>query len=89
LVNGGPADKAGVKGIHQAIHGDIITALDGKPIKSALDLVSYIQDNKSPGEKITITIYRDNHTSDLAATLGQRPTSLYTSSYITSQTPLF
>ena len=89
LVNGGPSDKAGIKGIHQALHGDIITALDGIPIKSTLDLLSYIQDNKSPGEKITITIYRNNQTSNLIATLGQRPTSPYTSTYITSQTPLF
>jgi S1-C subfamily serine protease len=89
LVNGGPADKAGIKGIHQALHGDIITALDGIPIKSTHDLLSYIQDNKSLGEKITITIYRNNHTSNLIATLGQRPTSPYTSTHITSQTPLF
>ena len=89
LVNGGPADKAGIQGIHQSIHGDIITALDGIPIKNAPDLLSYIDNNKSPGEKITITIYRNNHTSNLIATLGQRPTSLYTSPNITSGTPLF
>ncbi len=89
LVNGGPADKAGIKGIHQSLHGDIITALDGIPIKNTPDLLSYIDNNKSPGEKITITIYRSNHTSNLVATLGQRPTSQYISPYITSQTPLF
>ncbi len=89
LVNGGPADKAGIKGIHQSLQGDIITALDGISIKNAPDLLSYIDNNKSPGEKITVTIYRNNHTSNLIATLGQRPTSLYTSQHITSQTPLF
>jgi S1-C subfamily serine protease len=89
LVNGGPADKAGIKGIHQSLHGDIITALDGISIKNAPDLLSYIDNNKSPGEKITVTIYRNNHTSNLIATLGQRPTALYTSQHITSQTPLF
>ena len=89
LVNGGPADKAGIKGIHQSLHGDIITALDGISIKNAPDLLSYIDNNKSPGEKISVTIYRNNHTSNLIATLGQRPTALYTSQHITSQTPLF
>ena len=89
LVNGGPADKAGIKGKHQSLHGDIITALDGIPVKNTPDLMSYIENNKSPGEKINITIYRNNHTSILIATLGQRPTSLYTSPTITSQTPLF
>ncbi len=89
LVHGGPADKAGVKGIHQSIHGDIITALDGIPIKNAPGLLSYIENNKSPGERIHITIYRNNHTSNLIVILGQRPTSLYTSPNISSQTPLF
>ena len=89
LVNGGPADKAGIIGKHQSFHGDIITALDGIPVKNTPDFMSYIENNKSPGEKINITIYRNNHTTILIATLGQRPTSLYTSPTITSQTPLF
>ena len=89
LVKEGPADKAGLQGKHQLLYGDIIIALDGTPIRNTTDLLSYIENNKSPGEGINISIYRNNHTSNLTAILGQRPISLYTSPYITSQTPLF
>jgi S1-C subfamily serine protease len=89
LVKDGPAEKAGVQGMLQSLHGDIIIALDGIPIRNTPDLLSYIENNKSPRERINITVYRDNHAKNLTATLGQRPTSLYTSSIITSQTPLF
>ena len=89
LVKGGPADMAGVQGRHQSHHGDIIIALDDIPIRNTPDLLSHIENNKSPGERINITIYRNHHTSNIVATLGQRPTSLYTSPYITSKTPLF
>jgi S1-C subfamily serine protease len=78
-----------VRGKHQLIHGDIIIALDGIPIRNTPDLLSYIENNKSPGDRINISIYRNNHASNLVATLEQRPISLYTSSNITSQTPLF
>ena len=89
LVKDGPAEKAGVQGKHQLLHGDIIIALDGIPIRSAPDLLSYIENNKSSGDRINISINRNNHTSNLTAILGQRPISLYTSSDITPQTPLF
>jgi len=89
LVKDGPAEKAGIQGNHQLLHGDIIVALDGIPISNTPDLLSYIENNKSPGQRINITVYRDNHAKNLTATLGQRPISLYTSPHITSQTPLF
>jgi S1-C subfamily serine protease len=89
LVKDGPAEKAGVQGMHQSLRGDIIVALDGIPVRNTPDLLSYIENNKSPGDRINISIYRNNHASNLVATLGQRPISLYTSSNITSQTPLF
>jgi hypothetical protein len=42
--------------------GDIITAIDGKPIISTEDLISYLEQNKSPGNNITLTIYRNGET---------------------------
>ena len=89
LVKDGPAEKAGVQGRHQSVHGDIIIAADGIPIRNTPDVLSYIENNKSPGDRINISIYRNNHASNLVATLGQRPISLFTSSNITSQTALF
>jgi len=54
LVEDGPAEEAGVQGRNESLHGDIITALDGFPISNTEDLLSYVENNKSPGEKITL-----------------------------------
>lgn len=89
LVKGGPAEEAGVKGKDEPFHGDIITALDGFPTSNTEELLSYIENNKSSDDKIIISIYRNNQTYNLSATLGERPISVYTSPYISSQTPLF
>ena len=89
LVEDGPADKVGVQGRNGSLHGDIITALDGFPTSNTEELLSYIENNKSPGEKITISAYRNNQANNLIATLGERPIWVYTSPYITSQTPLY
>ena len=89
LVKEGPADKAGVQGENEFPQGDIITALDGFPISNIHELLSYIENSKFTGEKINISIYRNNQTHNLVATLGERPISVYTSPYISSQTPLF
>lgn len=89
LVEDGPAEEAGLQGRNESLHGDIITALDGFPISNTVDLLSYIENNKSPGEKITVSIHRNNQAITLMATLGERPISVYTSPYITSQTPLY
>lgn len=89
LVKNGPAYMAGVQGRDQLPRADIITALDGFPISNTEDLLSFIENNKSIGDEITISIYRNNQTNTLTATLGERPLSVYTSPYITSKTPLF
>ena len=89
LVKDGPAYEAGVQGSDQQLSGDIITALDGFPISNTEDLLSFIENNKSVGDQVTISIYRNNQTDTLFATLGERPLSVYTSPYITSKTPLF
>lgn len=85
LVEDGPADMAGNR--DHAIQGGIITALDGHPIRNTNELLTYIEDNKSVGEKIIITWYKNNRTNNVM--LGERPLALYTSQNITAQTPLY
>ncbi len=89
LVEDGPAEEAEVQGRNESLHGDIITALDGFPISNTEDLLSYVANNKSPGEKITVSIHRNNQDDNLIAILGDRPISVYTSPYITPQTPIY
>jgi S1-C subfamily serine protease len=80
LVKNGPAGKAGIHGrttdeFLQVHGGDIITALDHIPVNDTGDYISYIENHKSVGEKIIITVYRNGHALDLTAVLGQRPVS--------------
>jgi S1-C subfamily serine protease len=74
VTPGGPAEKAGVVGATKdnAPAGDIITAIDGHPVKRIEDVIFYIEEHTSVGGKVTITVYRDGQPHDLAATLQAR-----------------
>ena len=52
--------------------GDVITGVDGKKVVDASDLASAILDLK-PGDKITMTVYRDGEPRDIEVTLAERP----------------
>jgi serine protease Do len=62
---GGPADKAGLK------PGDIITQVDGRPIKDGDDLVNEIASRK-PGSSIRLGFLRDGKPTDTTVTVGDR-----------------
>jgi serine protease Do len=62
---GGPADKAGLK------PGDIITQVDGRPIKDGDDLVNEIASRK-PGSSIRLGFVRDGKPTDTTVTVGDR-----------------
>lgn len=61
---GGPADRAGI------IAGDVITKINGKEVKSSLELTHELF-KYNPGDKVTITIYRNNKTQDVSLTLTE------------------
>jgi putative serine protease PepD len=63
---GTPAEKAGLKA------GDVITALDGKPITKADDLTAAITAH-APNDKVTLTITLNGKTQTIDVTLGARP----------------
>ncbi|ETD27449.1 Do family serine endopeptidase [Helicobacter canis] len=60
-----PAKNAGL------LVWDLITAVDGKPIKNAADLRNRIGSIK-PNQKITLTILRDGKTQNISITLAER-----------------
>jgi putative serine protease PepD len=66
VVNGSPADSAGLQA------GDEVTAVDGKTIDSG-DALREAIDAKKPGDKITLTIKRNGNERTVQVTLGQRP----------------
>jgi 2-alkenal reductase len=80
ITPGGPAEKAGLKGGTQPTSipgllggGDLIIAVDGKPVYVYGDLISYIFAEKSPGDVITLTIIRNGEQKEVQLTLGKRP----------------
>ena len=51
--------------------GDIITAIEGKPVTSRNDLLLALEQYQ-PGAKVTLTVYRNGRTLQVDVTLGQQ-----------------
>ena len=82
VIDGGPADRAGLRGGDQQLTvrglpvvagGDIIVAIDGDPILSFDHMIAYLSSQKLVGQEVTITILRDGQTLQLPLTLADRP----------------
>lgn len=80
IVPGGPADQAGlvagtqptsIQGLDAG--GDLIIAADGRPVNVFGDLLGYLMENKSPGDKVSLTVVRNNQEKEVSITLGKRP----------------
>ena len=77
IIKDGPADNAGLRGSTTDQYGDkhgndIITAVDNHNVTYMEDLVSYIDENKQPGEKLNLTVNRNQAYLDLNVLLGDR-----------------
>jgi putative serine protease PepD len=81
VTPGSPADRAGLRGGNRAvmagfqrilIGGDVITAIDGKPVANELDL-NVALNRKRPGDSATLTIQRGRQKLDLKVTLADAP----------------
>jgi S1-C subfamily serine protease len=79
---GSPAEKAGLQGVTQndfsntQTVGDIITGIDGHPVKSIDDLINYIDSQKSIGDNVGLTVNRHGQIMNLNLVLQARPSSL-------------
>jgi len=79
---GSPAEKAGLQGIPQGDIsigqkiGDIITGVDGHPVRTIDDLINYIDLHKAVGDNVVLTISRQGQITNLNLVLGARPQSL-------------
>jgi S1-C subfamily serine protease len=81
VVPGGPAAEAGVKGgEHELVFqaqpyktgGDVIVEVEGRKVIQPDALVQAVG-AKKPGEKLELTILRDNKRQTIDVTLGKRP----------------
>ena len=66
LVQDGPSARAGVQ------QGDVIVAVDGKPITDESTLSRILLSHK-PGDKITLTVARGSGQQTITVTLGMAP----------------
>jgi S1-C subfamily serine protease len=81
VFEGGPAEQAGVRGGNLAIvvqgeeyllGGDILTAIQGTPVRTHQDYVAKVRTLK-PAQRVKITLMRDGHTRELTLTVSERP----------------
>jgi putative serine protease PepD len=63
VVPGGPADRAGLQ------PGDVIVAIDDKPVADSSELIVAIR-SRSPGDTITLTVHRGSDEESVKVTLG-------------------
>jgi len=73
VVEGGPADIAGIQGGDRLTRGDIILAVDNVAVRKLDDLLSYLEASTEVGKTITLTILRDGEARQLNTILGARP----------------
>jgi S1-C subfamily serine protease len=66
VTPGSGAEGAGLR------NGDVITAMDGKEVKSAEDVTAAVNAHK-PGDEIKVTFRRGDDTRDVTVKLGERP----------------
>ncbi len=90
VTSGGPAEKAGLRGGSQDTNillgadqtgvtylqsgGDLITAIDGQKLNTIDDLLIYLAEHTSPGQKVSLTVLRaGGQQQTITVTLAVRP----------------
>jgi 2-alkenal reductase len=82
VVDGSPADRAGLRGgsserefagITFRPGGDLIVAIDGRAVVTAEDVVRAVTERLLPGQTTRLTILRGNERRVVRVVLGERP----------------
>ena len=76
----GPAARAGIRADTAGDNsprlngdGDVIMAIDGRPVVVFADLLSYLVNHTRPGQVVTLTVLREGREVEVQVTLGERP----------------
>ncbi len=78
IAKGGPSDNASLRGTTTDQYGkkhggDVIVGINGEKITEFEQLVSFLERNTLPGEKIVLKVFRNGTELDLDAVMGERP----------------
>jgi 2-alkenal reductase len=77
-----PAERAGLRGGEEEVTiegmpfklgGDVITAIEGRPVLNFDDLLAWLGRYGAPGDTITLTVHRDGEIMEIPLTLAPRP----------------
>jgi S1-C subfamily serine protease len=83
VVPGSPAAQAGlragsdvvrVEGLEFARGGDVVVAIDDRPVRTTEELVRIVAGELYPGEQVEFTVVRDGERAVVSVVLGERPT---------------
>lgn len=81
VFDGSPADQAGVRGGNLVVvvqgeeyllGGDILTAIQGAPVRTHQDYVARVKALR-PGQRVKLTLVREGQPRELMLTVGERP----------------
>ena len=82
VVDGSPADKAGLKGMtatqvidgkEYPADGDIIISVDDKEVRKISDILIHLQREKSVGDTMVLGVVRDGEFMHISLELVERP----------------
>ncbi len=82
VVKESPAGRAGlhgytntttIDGTKYKVGGDIIIGIDNNQVRKLEDILNYLQEEKSVGDKITLKILHDGHTTNFNLIIEERP----------------
>jgi len=82
VAEGSPAARAGLRGGGRETEfeglmfcpgGDLVVAIDGRPVRSAEDVVRAVNQQQLPGDRIRLTVLRGSERLTVTAVLGERP----------------
>ena len=84
VVEGSPAEKAGLKGsaetrevdgVEYPFGGDVIISVDGKIVRQIDDILIHLQRYKAVGDEMVLEVLRDGRVSNFVVELDERPNS--------------
>jgi 2-alkenal reductase len=69
----GGSDERDFNGSAFTYGGDVLVAVDGRPVRNASDVVRIVTERLRPGEASTFTIFRNGHRRQVQVVLANRP----------------